>query len=271
MRRLVFLHIPKTAGMTLRAVIRHNYPPRSVWEALRGDDPIVPPDQLSNVCVIAGHFSFGAERALGIEADSITILRDPIERLVSFYYYVRRRGPEHALFRYADGSFADFVASDYFELHNDMTRQLSGVSGEADANALAVAKYNLLHEIAAFGTDDRFDETLLLFQRRFSWRTIHYRRENVTSKRPPLTSMDANALRLLERNNELDLELWDFAQRELAARLDAQPTEFHDALRRFRRRNRAYSAVVGTVRTLPMPVRRTLRSTVDSLRRQVRS
>lgn len=261
------MHIPKTAGMTLRAVIRRNYPPRTVWEVSRDTEPLVPPEHVAEARVIAGHIPFGAERALGISADRITILRHPIERLVSFYHYVRRRGPDHALIRYASGSFADFAASGYFELHNDMTRQLSGLPGEPDAHTLAVAKHNLLHELTAYGTDDRFDETLLLFQRALGWRTIHYRSENVTERRPPLAAMDASGLRLLERNNELDLELWEVAQRELAARIEAQPPEFQDALRRFRRRNRAYSAVVSTVRTLPLPLllRRTLRSTFDRL------
>lgn len=242
--------------MTLRAVLRRNYPKGTVWEPTRGTSPLVPPEHVATARVIAGHIPFGAERALGIAAESITVLRHPIERLVSFYFYVRRRGPEHALFRYASGSFADFAASDYYELHNDMTRQLSG--REPDAEALGVAKHNLVHELTAFGTDDRFDESLLLFKRALDWRTIHYRRENVTERRPTLQDMDAAALRVLERNNDLDLELWSVAQNELAARIEAQPDEFHDALRRFRRRNRAYSAVVSTVRTLPMPVRRTL-------------
>ena len=252
--------------MTLRAVLRRNYPPRTVWEPTRGTTPLVPPEHVATARVLAGHFPFGAERTLGIaDADRITILRHPIERLVSFYFYVRRRGPEHALFRHAAGSFAEFAASDHFELHNDMTRQLSGVAGTPDGQALSVAKHNLLHELKAFGTDDRFDESLLLFQRAFDWRSIHYQRENVTERRPSLTEMDAQGLRTLERNNELDLELWTLARTELAARLDAQPAEFHDALRRFRRRNRAYSAVVSAIRTLPMPVRRTIRSTVDLL------
>lgn len=252
--------------MTLRAVLRRNYPPRTVWEPTRGTTPLVPPEHVAAARVIAGHFPFGAERALGItSADRITILRHPIERLVSFYFYVRRRGPEHALSRHAAGSLAGFAASDYFEFHNDMTRQLSGLSGTPDAHMLAVAKHNLLHELTAFGTDDRFDESLLLFQRAFGWRSIHYARENVTERRPSLAELDPHALRTLERNNSLDLELWALAQQELAKRIDAQPPQFRAELRRFRRRNRAYTAVVSTIRALPMPVRRTIRSTADAL------
>lgn len=251
--------------MTLRAVIRHNYPPHAVWYAKRGTTPLVPPEQLAQVQAIVGHIPFGAHRALGIEADSITMLRHPVDRLVSLYYYVRRRGPEHDLARYAAGSLADFAGSDYFELRNDMTRQLSGLSGEPDRHTLATAKHNLLHELAAFGTDARFDESLLLFQRALGWRTIHYRRENVTERRPPVAAVDAAVRRLLERNNELDLELWELAERELAARIEAQPAGFHDALRRFRRRNRAYAALVSAGhRALPRPVKRMIRFTVDT-------
>lgn len=255
----MFLHIPKTAGMTLRAVIRRNYPPRTVWEVTRGTELVLPPEERRRVQAIAGHIPFGAHRALEPPVDSITVLRQPIERLVSMYYYIRRRGPEHPLARYATGSLADFADSDYSELHDDMTRQLSGLPGKPDARTLAVAKHNLLHELAAFGTDDRFDESLLLFQRALGWRTIRYHRENVTARRPPLAAVDVAARRMLERNNRLDLELWDVAVRELAARIEAQPAEFHDALRRFRRRNRAYAALVSTGRTLPRPVKRMIK------------
>lgn len=260
------MHIPKAAGTTLRAVIRNNYPPHTVWEVERTAEPLVPPQHMLRVRAIVGHIAFGAHRALGVPADSITVLRHPIDRLVSLYFYVRRRGPGHALARYAAGSLAEFAASDSFELHNDMTRQLSGRTGEPDAHALAAAKHNLLHELAAFGTHDRFDESLLLFQRALGWRTIHYKRDNVTKRRPPLAAVDAAARRMLERNNELDLELWELAVRELAARIEGQPAEFHAALRRFRRRNRAYAALVSTGRTLPQPVRRMLRSMFDSFR-----
>jgi Sulfotransferase family len=259
MRRLVFIHIPKTAGMTLRAVIRRNYPPHTVWEVPRGTELVLSPEQAGRLQVITGHVPFGADRALGLSADSITVLRQPIERLVSMYYYIRRRGPEHPLARYAAGSLADFADSDYFELRNDMTRQLSGLPRTPDAHTLAVAKHNLLHELVAFGTDDRFDESLLLFQRALGWRTIHYLRENVTERRPPLAAVDAAARRMLERNNQLDLELWEVAVQELAARIEAQPAEFHESLRRFRRRNRAYAAVVSTGRALPRPVKRMIK------------
>jgi hypothetical protein len=260
MKRLVFLHIPKTAGMTLRAVIRHNYPPDSVCEVERGADPLVPPQRLASVRAVVGHIPFGA---LGIEADTITLLRHPVDRLVSLYYYIRRRGPQHPLARYATDSLTEFASSELFEVHNDMTRLLSGLPGEPDAQHLETAVRNLRHGVAAFGTDDRFDESLLLFQQRLGWRTIHYGRENVT-RRP--SEIDAQARRILERNNELDLALWEAAARELAERIEAQPGGFHDALRAFRSRNRAYASLLSAGRRMPEPLRRLVRSGVRAIR-----
>jgi hypothetical protein len=259
MQRLVFLHIPKTGGMTLRSLIRHNYPLDTVLEVERDQAATITPEQVANARAIVGHLDYGWHRQVGISADTITLLRHPLDRLVSLYFYIRRRGPSHPLTDLAAGSLASFAASEYFELHNDMTRQLSGLPGKPDRHALTLAKENLVSGIAEFGTDERFDESLLLFQRRFGWQSLYYRRENVTSDRPSLKSIDPAVRRMIERNNALDLELWEVANRELDARIETQPASFHAMLRTLRRRNKVYSALVAARRAMPSPLRQLLR------------
>ena len=258
MRPLVFLHIPKAAGTSLRSVIRRNYPPHMVLAVESYEDSSGAAEYLQRGGAVTGHLSLHTYRALNIDADAITVLRDPIERLISLYFYARRRGPQHRFAAHV-GSFEAFAACGFEDVHNGMTRQLSGTATAPDADALARAKHNLAHELVAFGTHDHFDESLLLFQQRFGWRTIYCARENAAKRRPAMGELDRNALRLVERNNELDAELWEFAQKELSARLAVQPGSFHDQLRAYRRRNRVYSAVVTSARRLPRPLKGVLR------------
>lgn len=99
---LIFIHVPKTAGTSVRDVVERwfagrvhrNYFNAAAW---RIPDPL-PPEQLWNPeapPVIYGHFN--RDRGFGIEdlypdvRQFVTILRDPFETLVSTYFYARRR------------------------------------------------------------------------------------------------------------------------------------------------------------------------------------
>ena len=86
---LVFLHIPKAAGTSLREVIARQYP-RNVQ--LTTERPIVlSEEQRRSVRVLIGHVAYDACAQVAAPVDVITMLRDPVQRIISLYYYIRRR------------------------------------------------------------------------------------------------------------------------------------------------------------------------------------
>ena len=132
-RCLIFLHVPKTAGWTLRGVLRYKYPSEILflddrYEALGGIEK-VPLEDRRRARVVTGHVFYGVHEHIPQPSDYITVLRDPIARVVSMYNHILRR-PQHRLHDEVAGSgigLEEFArASDDPGLDNQQTRLISG-------------------------------------------------------------------------------------------------------------------------------------------------
>jgi hypothetical protein len=81
-----FFHVPKTAGGTLGLGIRSN--PHVHWPL---DCDFPEPDALPSPSArqiwLGGHCAFGLHEVYGAEPFYITVLREPVERLISEFFY----------------------------------------------------------------------------------------------------------------------------------------------------------------------------------------
>lgn len=243
---IVFLHVPKTGGMSLTSLLRRQFPSDAVLE-LEGplaaaSEKLASLPGLQRIRCIHGHVAFGLHRALPA-ARYVTLVRDPIERIVSIYYYARRR-PEwglHLQIAAHRWSLEDFVESDAAaEFHDQQTRMLCGLEagdGETPSAAEAIAIVDAHFALA--GPTERFDELVLLCQRLFGWGDVRYRRENVNRRRPRLDQISPRTRARIEQKNLRDLELHAVVAQKFAERLRELPS-LASHLRRLRRRNALY-------------------------------
>lgn len=101
----LFLHIQKTARSSIVDLAREAYGSEEVVS--HGDFRLPPPSLdalvdakgddsrgLSKRAFISGHFGFGFAQSMMQGRYSFTFLRDPIERILSFYYFCRARDPK---------------------------------------------------------------------------------------------------------------------------------------------------------------------------------
>lgn len=255
---LLHLHLPKTGGKTLVELIYRYYStfyesgtryraeggylidgiyyyPRDMEEDAyhrnySADDEVTPPESVQqsmnrpDVRAVSGHFGFGIHRYIDKPTRYITVLREPTERVVSLYYFIRFikkvKTPVRELITTKGIGLEEFVSAiGYKQADNGQTRRIAGIEppfGECTTDMLDTAKDNLRHAFAAVGTLDRFDETLRLIAHRLGWPAGNgsapsYERRNVNPNRPRLSDLPPDTLALIAAHNRLDAELYRYA------------------------------------------------------------
>lgn len=107
LRPALFLHIQKTAGSSIVDLARLAYGSDEVIShgdylrglANKGLDEIVDargqsPEDFRSKSFVSGHFGFDFARPLLTDRYSFTFLRDPVERVLSYYYFCLTRDPQ---------------------------------------------------------------------------------------------------------------------------------------------------------------------------------
>jgi hypothetical protein len=273
---ILFVHVPKTAGNTLRAILHRQYGRAACLEIRWGPDmPPVPhlvltadvpyltpwyrdriqpgqawyPEPLPSVArrfqglpeerrcqirVIRGHMTFGLDRYLPGPAAYFTLLRNPVDQVLSAYYYSTGHEPT------VDDLYEQIAA----RLESNMQTWIMAGPHDSDlqlppGEMLARAQDNL-RACAVVGLTERFDETLLLLRRAFGWRWPFYVRRNVNRQRPSASATPVGVQHRVEADNTLDVALYAAACERFEAQIAAYGPSFERHLRLFRAMNAAW-------------------------------
>jgi hypothetical protein len=236
--RVAFVHVPRTAGTAFGRMLESVYAGRPTANFYAdADEPIVNArierfrrlDAVAknDVALLKGHFVRGFDPALGA-VRYVTLLREPLPRLVSYYFYALREGAHylHAYLMQRRLGLEAFLASDAsIDLDNYQVRAISGCRFASARERVEQvhcdeAKRQLEHGFAAFGLTERFDESLALIARTIGWRLPPSIRANAGSYDPALVISEQCRERFLHKNR-FDVELLAFARELLERRLAA--------------------------------------------------
>lgn len=92
MKKIIFLHIPKTAGQSVHHFFQTAFPndeifPGRVNQQLKDYSC----EEMNNYKIFSGHLDWEAMECLEGPKFTFSILRDPIERIYSFYFFLRKQ------------------------------------------------------------------------------------------------------------------------------------------------------------------------------------
>ena len=256
---VIFLHIGKTAGWTLRQVLYRNVrpdlvmrvrPPADRPRGFLNEEPLrafatLPVEERARPRLIVSHMIFGIHASVPRPSTYITLLREPVARTISQYRHVLRT-KHHRLHRAAvsgELTLERYVCGGQaLEVDNGQTRALAGDAstpfGQCSDALLDAALRNLAGHVSVAGLTERFDETLVMLGAEFGWQNLYYVRTNTAPAGQRLSVSDADR-RMIAQRNRLDCELYRIVCDRFQARIHGDPGFAH-RLELHRRGNALY-------------------------------
>ncbi|MEK4504276.1 hypothetical protein [Bacillus sp. FSL R12-0069] len=219
---ILFLHIAKTGGTTLRTILDKQYDKHSLSVYPSKQDIYLNTKEktintlkrhINFVKSISGHFDFEMwydefkEPLLKLipttrKITYITLLRKPSDRIFSqFHHYKRNNWIDSQI------DFKQFIEEKMYTLNY----QTTCISGKGIPN-LTKAKINILNSFSLVGITERFSESLFLMNNIFKWKNIKYVKKNKYVSPCLRNTIPIETIKLLEQDNHLDMELYKFAE-----------------------------------------------------------
>jgi hypothetical protein len=239
----IHLHMPKTAGTTLKVLIRKNYSPEQIidlYGLFRGHEEVV--EKLKSLPLdetewINCHLSFGIHKHLSRPATYITMLRDPVERIISDYYFILSN-PRHEL--HNEVSQIDLIDFQKQAIHtNKQCKIILGapLAGTVEMGDVEKAKKIMEEHFCFVGITELFTESAFLMKKQFNWSKINIIKRNVTKNRPKAEEIKEEVIKQIKENNQVDIALYQYVRRMLEERIAGLGRASQRQLRKLLARN----------------------------------
>lgn len=196
---ILSIHIPKTAGVSIRNILKEHYGPGFVlhyWQITDAWGRVVEKIPAGAKCV-HGHYQTDQLTGLFPKARLITWVRNPVERVVSSYYH-RLRDPDwkHPVCQELHQkklSLAEYAALPL--VRNEMTRFFGSKKPE---------------DFHFIGLVEEFEESLVQMKQILGISGASPRRDNVNpGKKTDRYKLAPEAHQAIQQMNELDVSLYD--------------------------------------------------------------
>lgn len=207
---LVSLHIPKTCGTSFRNTLKTVYGNKSVKrldinsKCLKIDQKVYEKSSLlSNIRIIHGHFKFNSvfeKIELSETTPVITWLRDPVERVISNYFYLKKIIQKKIRTSDDDGNLGDRMLKSLTEY------------ARAEENRNRISKFlsgAKLEDFFFIGIVENYENDLATLSELLNWEKYSIFKDNQTSKETPVVSEEDR--KLIKSINENDVELYNTA------------------------------------------------------------
>jgi hypothetical protein len=238
--QLLFIHCPKTAGTTFFTLLSAHYPSEDIYRSQVGTLQDALQEHgwpiIARYRLMRAHYDTSITRYFPRRPVCVTMIRDPVERIISYFEHVRR-SPNHKHYRtVVEGKMTleDFMDPPLArsDTCNFQVRQLAGAirgpAKEMPGSVLLEMARVRLAEFAFFGITERFDDSLDLLHYTFGWQPVrNYENLNVSPTPSRRGDHPEHVVEKIEIANELDLQLYRDAEGVFEERLQLMEQESH--------------------------------------------
>lgn len=250
---LIYVHIPKTAGSTMRSLLQRNFKGRfyGFYTDRRGE--FLTDDELIELVrhiypqkeVLSGHDirPLQEKSVQGIDLRYVTFIRHPFSRAISLYYFEKKHSASSHI---SHKSFKEYVQQRPSHDRAITNWQVFNISS---TGTFEHAK-ELLDDFLMVGLVERFDLSLIRLQECLGedyLSYIGYTRQNVSkNKQYSISNLPHDIQDELAYLNQEDLKLYKYAKKRLEEDLKSL-VNVEDKLRRLqdaKRRAQLYSSLL---------------------------
>ena len=243
---VVVHHIEKTAGTSLRHMVRENLPPADLE---RGPDLLslrYAPDEAARwyrdwyaaldserrarLCCVMSHSAGHLLPELDDPFEALVLVRKPVDRVLSFYFHkrrnnLRRRGadaPFNLLEKVYETLGRDRAPKAWRQFFNWQSRSLLALFHDVsdfpvsagpspDADLLRARLRAIVEDVFFPGVQDRFEQYLALLSTRFGWKVVNRRSKSNPDPEGP-SQLPPETIDLIRAYNWLDAELYELCR-----------------------------------------------------------
>ncbi|MCB0332631.1 MAG: sulfotransferase family 2 domain-containing protein [Bdellovibrionales bacterium] len=227
---VLFCHAGRTGGDTLNRVLKVAYHPyasqhydtaNAAWPFLRS----APPEALERIKCFYGHgVYFGFHSFLHSPTTYITLVRNPVKRIVS-QYYCYLHDPNRGMHQYITENNISLEQYQN-EARNEQAHYILGFPHyrltRPSIQDLPSLFENIQNHFSFVGVTERYNESIYMLHKKLGWKQWRFWKKTLANPlRPELEELPSSLLEEIAENNELDMALHKYASDRLEKELSS--------------------------------------------------